>query len=136
MLRWAIRRGERGSVALAVIIIVLLAGLAAVMVSRNSADGRTTRARQDRAAALAAADAGLAETVSQAAMARDKELSVTGDVVSATWTSTATRIAPERWAVTVVGRSHGQRRTITATLVQRGGSGWLVSDWHEGPGAR
>jgi len=136
MLRCAIRRDERGSVALAVIIIVLLAGLAAVMVSRNSADGRTTRARQDRASALAAADAGLAETVSRAALARDKELSVTGDVVSATWTSTATRIASERWAVTVVGRSHGQSRTITATLVQRGGSGWLVSDWHEGPGAR
>ena len=127
---------ERGSVALAVIIIVLLAGLAAVMVSRNSADGRTTRVRQDRAAALAAADAGLAETVSRAALATDKELKAAGDVVSATWSSTARLVADGHWSVTVVGRAHGQQRTVSAALTKTDGSGWLVSDWHEGSGQR
>jgi len=130
------RRGERGNVAMAVVIIVLIAGLTAVMVSRNSADGRTTRDRQDRAAALGAADAGLAETVSRAAVTSDPDFTVSGNVVSATWTSTAKHVDPGRWEVTVTGHANSQQRTISAQLIQSDGSGWLVSDWHEGTGQR
>lgn len=130
------RRSERGNVAMAVVVIVLVAGLTAVMVSRNSADGRTTRSRQDRAAALGAADAGLAETVSRAAVTSDPSFTVSGNVVSATWTSAARHVDPGRWEVTVIGQAHSQQRTISASLVQTAGSGWLVSDWHEGTGQR
>ncbi len=123
-------RGEGGSVALAIMVMVVLAGLTTVMLARDVSEVRLSRGAQNRAAALSATDAALATTSARIAI-ETSGFSTNGTAGAATWTSTAVKVSSTEWTVHVVGTASGTSRMVDTSFVQRNGSGWVVSKWRE-----
>lgn len=129
--RCATRRpGERGAIAMAVMVVVICAALATAMVTRNLATAGRSVHDQHRAEALGSAELGLAHA--QAAI---------GAGASASFRASSGGDGP-RWEVEVdaagggvfelrsTGTSHGERRTIELH-VERRADGVHADAWHE-----
>ena len=128
----AARRGdERGSVAMVVMVLFVMASLATVMVARDTSELRSVRTVQDRAAALAATDVALAAGVARAAIETAPAFTENGTAGGAAWTVTARRIDAGRWELQVTATTNGARRRVDAALERRAGSGWVVGEWQE-----
>jgi Tfp pilus assembly protein PilX len=127
-------RDDRGSVALVVMVLFVMASLATVMVARDTSELRSVRTSQDRSAALAATDAGMAAGVARAAVETSSDFTESGVAGDAAWDLTARRVSTDRWELVVVGTANESQRTASAGLVRRGGSGWVVDRWQEGVG--
>jgi hypothetical protein len=125
------RRDDRGSVALVVMVLFVMASLAAIVVSRSVEDAREVRRSQDRADALALTDVGLAAGSARATLEPAATFADSGSIDGGTWTSSAQRVNPFRWQISVDATIHGATRQVSAALVLRGGSGWVVADWQE-----
>ena len=128
------RGSDRGSVALAVTVIVILAGLTAVMLTRDSDELRHARTTQDRAIVLGALDQAIAAGSTRAAVdAGDFEMS--GSAGGAAWHLEARRVDPDRWDLTATADLRTVHRRVTVQLIRAGGSDWRARGWHEtGPG--
>lgn len=123
-------RSERGSVALAVTVIVILAGLTAVMLTRDSDELRHARTTQDRAIVLGALDEAIAAGSTRAVVdAGDFELSGTSG--GAVWSVDAVRADPDAWELTATAKLRTVRRAVAVRLVRSEGSDWHAEDWHE-----
>ncbi len=129
-----LRQDERGSVAMVVMVLFVMASLATVMVARDTSELRSVRTSQDRAAALAATDAGLAAGVARAAIETTDTFSESGTAGDVAWSVEASRPDPARWDLVVTATANGSLRTVSAGLEHRGGSGWVVVNWQEGDG--
>lgn len=128
--RPAHRPDERGSVALAVTVIVILAGLTAVMLTRDSEELRHARTSQDRAIVLGALDEAIAAGTTRAAVdSADFDLSgSSGDV---TWSVQAVRIGPDGWELAATAKLRSVNRAASVRLVRSDGSDWHAEGWHE-----
>lgn len=125
---------ERGSVALVVMVLFVMASLATVMVARDVSELHSVRTSQDRSVALAATDAGMAAGVARAAVETSNGFGESGVAGDATWQLRARRINEDRWELLVIAQANVSQRAASAGLVRRGGSGWVLSDWQEGGG--
>ena len=123
---------ERGSVAMVVMVLFVMASLATVMVARDTSELRSIRTSQDRAVALAGTDAGLAAGVARAAVESSTKFSESGSAGDVSWTVDANRLDPGRWQLVITATANGSLRTVSAALERRGASGWVVADWQEG----
>jgi len=115
-------------VALAVAVIVILAGLTAVMLTRDAADLRQSRGVQDRAAVIGALDVAMADGSALAAV-ESRSLSDEGDAGGVAWRVTGELVGPDEWQLIATATRGNVRRRAEASLVRRNGSGWLVTDW-------
>jgi hypothetical protein len=123
---------ERGSVAMVVMVLFVMASLATVMVARDTSELRSVRTSQDRAAALAGTDAALAAGVARAAVETTPSFTESGMSGDVTWHVEANRVDEGRWELVVNATANASLRTVSAALERRGGSGWVVVDWQEG----
>lgn len=128
------RGGDRGSVALVVLVIFVMAGLAAVMVSRNAVDLRLAVTEEHQAAADAAIDLGIARATGRVQSGEtDKEFVEAGTAGDAAWTVTVRRVDDARWDVDAEATSDRSTRRVSAAIVKRPGSQWAVSQWRRTP---
>ena len=125
-------RDERGSVALVVMIIFVMASLAAIMVTRNAGDLRLVVTEQQQASADAAADLGVARALARVQNGEpQREFVDEGSVGDATWSVTARMVDATDWQVVATGAAGTTRRSFGATLNQRGDQFWVVANWHQ-----
>lgn len=125
------RRGdERGSVALAVTVIVILAGLAAVMLTRDSDELRHARTFEDRAIVLGALDDAIAAGTIRAVV-DPVDFDLSGTSGGATWHVEAVRANPDRWELTATAELRTVRRGVAVRLARSEGSDWHAEGWHE-----
>ena len=128
------RRDERGSVALVVMVIFVMATLAAVMVTRNAGDLRQSVIESHQAAADAAADLGIARAVARVQAGESSEgFTDRGAAGDATWTTTGRLVGDGQWQLVSTGTSDTSNRSISTGLIRRNDRFWSVADWHRIP---
>lgn len=128
--------GERGSVALVMIVAAVLAAVVAMLVTRTISDGRAGRTQQHREAAMALAEVGLANAQAAISQGEDAtDVSLRGSHGGDSWAVRLRRVAPDRWELAAVGRSGPSSRGVTAALT-RGPTGFRISEWTERPAGR
>lgn len=130
MLTRSTQPSERGSVALAVTVIVILAGLTAVMLTRDTSELRQSRTSQDRAAVLGALDDAVAAGSARAAR-ETAGFTMSGTAGSTAWELRASVVDADTWELTADAGKDPLRRGVSARLVRVGGSDWRVTDWRE-----
>lgn len=115
-------RGERGSVPLALLVVIIMAGLTSVVMSRAVAEQRSTRFDNEYTTAIHAAEAGLEE----AAFAINNHLAVTGyaegtgAINGYDYTWWAQQQPDESWVVGSRGTGpDGVTRTVGVDLTDR-----------------
>lgn len=124
------RRDERGSVALAVTVIVILAGLTAVMLSRDADELRHARTTQDRSIVLGALDEAAAAGSTRAAVDPD-DFTMSGTSGGAAWELRADRVDPDLWEMVATADLRRVRRQVSFRFHRAGGSDWRVEQWRE-----
>lgn len=125
-------RDERGSVALVVMVIFVMASLAAIMVSRNAADLRLSVTEQQQAAADAAADLGISRVLARIQNGESAPgLVDEGSAGDASWSVTARALDGSTWDVVSTGSLGTTLRSFGATVVQRGDQFWVISNWRQ-----
>jgi len=126
------RRGERGNVALAVVVMVLMATLGATLVSRVQVDARAQRGLQSRDQALALAEVGAAAAQGRIGVGESaSSFTLAGTTTTGQWTASATRAATARWEVTATGSSEGAGRAVEFAVVRDSTQRWVVREWRE-----
>ncbi|MCC6226152.1 MAG: hypothetical protein IT195_07090 [Microthrixaceae bacterium] len=131
-----LRGGERGSVALVVIVATVLAAVVATLVSQTISDGRSARFQQNREAAIAQAEQGLANAhaaISQGEEAAD--ITLRGSGADGSWTVRSRKVGADRWELSALGRSGGAARGVTAALTRRS-AGFAITEWTERPASQ
>ena len=124
-------RSERASIALVVMVIFVMAGLATVMVAHVVSDSRVVLGDTDRAAALDASDVALAVTRARIAAGETDRFEVSGEDGPVRWAATATPASAGEWDVEMTGISHRVNKVVQARLVADDSKVWRVRDWHE-----
>ena len=115
MLRPTARRamGERGSVALVVMVIFVMASLAAIMVTRSAGDLRLSVIEQHQAAADAASDLGIARAVARIQVGESATgFDDIGSVADATWSVNVRQVDATRWDLISTGQSGSSTRPV------------------------
>ena len=127
------RDGERGTIALGMVVLLVCSALAGLLVARNISAGREAIREDHRQRALGAADVGLAAVEARLGLGVTAGFTADGEVGTDHWAATATAATPSEFDVQVTGSSAGQSRTVTAT-VRRVGATLEVERWREVPG--
>ena len=127
------RGGERGTIALAMVVLLICSALAGVLVTRNLSAGREGIRQEHRERALGAADVGFAASEARIAVGASSGFGLTGDVGTDSWTATVAALSPSEFDVTVTGTSGAWSRTVHST-VRRGAGAIEVNGWREVPG--
>ncbi len=122
---------ERGSVALVVMVMFIMASLAAIMVSRTMADGRVVVGDGDRLVALDAADQGTAVALARVSGGETADFSDAGSSGAARWTTTVHPISSTEWSVTATGSVSGVTRDVDARIVLDDDKVWHLRQWSE-----
>jgi len=125
------RRPERGSIALVVMVVFVMAGLATVMVSRVVSDSRVVIGDSDRAVALDASDVGLAEVRARIVSGETAAFDSEGEAGAARWWATATPADSKNWTIEVTGTSHRVSKLVRAALAVDAAGVWRQSNWYE-----
>ena len=95
-------RGDRGSVAVAIVLMVTFAGLGAVLIDRAMADARAQSQLQWRTTASAALDAGAASAVARIGAGEPAgSFTDSGSSAGISWNVQAAQASPTRWDVRV-----------------------------------
>lgn len=127
-------RDERGSVALVVMVIFVMASLATIMVTNNAGEARRARAQQDRGAALGAADLALARAMARISVGETAAtFTESGSAGGTSWRVDASRATGTRWVATATGRSSAASRTVAADVVRNPSGRWVITAWRETP---
>ena len=127
-------RAERGTTLVVVLwVLVALSALALSASIGAVVDLRLTERHREHAAALAAAEAGLADALAALAIAPSRALgadSVTGAEEGAAW---VVRWTPDAGAVRILatGRTGSALRELDVRAVSDPGAGWRVAAWRE-----
>lgn len=112
-------RDEQGSIILAMTVLMVLTGLSTLVLMRSLVVLGAVRQNQDYSAALATADAGLADALFQIDQATPPSIQASGVAGSGTYTYLATRIDDDTYEVqsrgTVGVSNHGIRATVRRT---------------------
>lgn len=117
MLSGPVRGGDRGSLVLAMGILMVLTLLAMGLLARMFGALTLVRHTQDYSAALAVADAGLAEGFDAIRAAPDAApTEAIGDAGGGSWTYQATRVDTHTWLVRSIGVVNRVRHTVEATI--------------------
>ena len=126
------RSDERGNVALAVVVMVLMAAIGAALVSRAQTDARSQRAMQSRDQALALAELGAAAAQGRIGVGESASSFTLADTTATgRWTATAKRSATARWEVNATGSVSGAGRAVAFAVVRDTSQRWVVREWTE-----
>jgi hypothetical protein len=109
-------RDEQGSIILAMTVLMVLTGLSTLVLMRSLVVLAQVRKGQDFSAALATADAGLADALFQIDQATPPSIRVTGTAGSGTYTYLATRIDDDTYDVQSLGTVGVSNHAIRATV--------------------
>ena len=114
--------GERGSIPLALLVVIIMAGLTTVMLSRAVAEQRSTRFDNEFTTAVHAGEAGIAEAVFRLNnhLVTSDTASGSGDANGYAYAWQAQRDGYGQWIVTSSGTApDGVERTVVAELSDR-----------------
>jgi hypothetical protein len=123
-------RTERGTVALAMIVLMICAATAGLLVSRNLSAAHQTVDARHRAQALAAADAGVAEMQALHSIGDIESPQHSGTLGEASWSTDVAPVSDDSIVITSTGDSEGWSATVAAS-VTRAGAGVEVTGWHQ-----
>ncbi|MGH3665813.1 MAG: DUF7305 domain-containing protein [Egibacteraceae bacterium] len=104
---------ERGSIPLALLAVIVVAGLSAALVATVIGGQRATRFDQDYTEVLHSADAGLQDAVVRL-NAGNLPPAFVNDVDGRSYDVTTTQPAPNRWEITSTSQQDGVNRTVVA----------------------
>jgi hypothetical protein len=124
------RRGERGSIAMGVMVLLVCATLAAALVARNVAAANQSVQAQHRAQALGAAEMGLAHAEAAVAAGASGSFRAEGSTGSATWVVDVAEEADGTFLARSTGRAASASRTVELRLQSRA-DGVHRDRWHE-----
>src|SRR3954469_23001297 len=110
------REDERGSIILAVGVIMVLTLLSVATLARSMANVVNVKRTQDFTAALATADSGLADALYQIDQVRTTTFTNTGTSGPGAWSYTATNVDQNTWTVRSQGVISGVKHAIQATV--------------------
>ena len=116
---------ERGSLVIAMAVILILSGLCLAIMARTVSALGNARVSQDAASAVAAADAGIADAIYVLDHTAAPPPTMTGVVASATWTATLTTAFSA--TVTSKGRSGTVVRAVQTTLTRSPQWPWVIA---------
>jgi Tfp pilus assembly protein PilX len=109
-------RDERGSLVLAMAVLMILTVLALAVLARSVGGLTDVRRSQTSTSALSAAEAGLADAVVRIAADSSGDRTGDGTLAASTFAWTASRVDGGQFTVTSTGRSGAARRTVTAEV--------------------
>lgn len=115
-------RGEQGSIAVAMAVILILTGLTVAVLSRTIHGIKSTRQGQDFNAALAHADAGVSDAlfrIDQMGIGISTIPATEGQLNGDTFRYTATMVDDQTFLITALGRVNGRPHGVQATAVRQ-----------------
>ncbi|MCU1460429.1 MAG: hypothetical protein JWO37_504, partial [Acidimicrobiales bacterium] len=110
------RRGEDGSLVLALAVLMILTTLALAVLARSVGGLTEARRTQDSSAALAAAEAGLADATVHIGLDPTVDHTGAGILRAATFDWTARRVDAAHFTVTATGAAGAVIRKVAGTL--------------------
>ena len=114
-------RDERGSIVIAMAVLMILTTLSMAVLARTLGTLRSVRRTQDFSAALASADGGMAEVlfkIDQVQASSFDNLSTPGTLGQGQYTYKATKVDDLTWSVKARGVVNGVPHAIQATVVR------------------
>ncbi len=131
MLRKRTTASERGSIVIVALVVMIMATLAAAMVTRVASDAHGSVAHHDAAAAFNAAESALA--IAQARVTAGAVGAFEDDGLSggATWQVSAVPVGNRRWEVVAEGVSQRSRTSIGMDLAVGDDGHWHREHWRE-----
>jgi hypothetical protein len=115
-------RGERGSIAVAMAVILILTGLSVAVLARTIHGIKSTRQGQDFNAALAHADAGVSDAlfrIDQMGSAISTIPATEGDLNGETFKYTAAMVDDQTFIITALGEVNGRPHGVQAKAVRQ-----------------
>lgn len=122
---------ERGSIVVAVLVVMIMATLAAAMVARVTSESHGTVRDRDRAAALDAAETGLVVGQARVVAGADRDFIDDGEDAQIRWHVAASSLGADHWQLVGVGTSGKVSSTVRAELTVDGSGRWVRSRWRE-----
>ena len=126
-------RSERGTLAMAMIVLMVCAATAGLLVTRNVSTAHQAVEETNRGEALAAADAGLSQARAHLSVG-EAPPRLSGTVGEAEWAAEITRTSVDTYALVARGSSGGSTRTVEAT-VRVDGRNVSIENWHQVSGS-
>lgn len=120
-------RDDRGSVVLALVVVMVMAALAVAVTDRTVSDLRSARLEQDRAVALAALDVAVADAGERLEMGAAATFTSSGTAGAATWSYTAVPLLGATATVTVTATAGRATRGAVATFVRQLDTSWRLT---------
>jgi len=125
------RRNERGSIVVAVLVVVIMATLAAAMVDRVSSSSHATVRHRDRIAALDAAEVGLVAAQARISLGVTAAFDDDGRSGDTPWDVSATVVGEHHWQMIGAATAGRVRSTVRAEMVLDGSGRWRRVNWRE-----
>jgi hypothetical protein len=112
-------RDEQGSIAVAMVIMLVLSNLSIAVLARSLVSLNQVRRGQDFVAALATADGGLSDALFRIDQATPESLSGSGVVGGGSFSYLASRQSNDRYLIRVKGTINGSAHAVEATVTRR-----------------